>query len=132
MAGFGQRARRPTRQFSLAQPLECHRHFECAGHGDVADMALLHTQALELGLTDLRHAVGDVLLLAGAVDEGGVVLVDLDGLRGAELLEGGVLELVAELLGDHLAFGAQMIAPKVRMAMSSSIQSTSKKGEHLV
>ena len=51
-------------------------------------------------------AVGDVLLLAGAVDDGGVVLVHLDGLGGAELVHRGVLELEAELLGDDLAFGA--------------------------
>ena len=86
--------------------------------GGVFDLAL-----------DLADAVGDVLLLAGAVDDGGVVLVDLDGLRGAELVKGGVLELEAEFLGDDFAFGAQMIAPKVRMAMSSRIEED-KEGEH--
>jgi len=56
---------------------------------------------LDLAL-DLRDAVLDVLLLAGAVDDGGVVLVHLDGLGGAQLGDGGVLELEPKLLGDDL------------------------------
>jgi len=116
-------------------------HLDLGGRADVDDgdaagelgQALLELLAVVVGggvldlLLDLADAISYVLLLAGAVDDGGVVLVDLDGLRGAELVEGGVLELEAELLGDDLAFGAnasldfvQMIAPKVRTAMSSS------------
>ena len=47
----------------------------------------------------------DVGLLAGAVDDRGVVLVDGDALGAAEVLERDVLELEAELLGDRLAAG---------------------------
>ena len=74
-------------------------HLDLGGRADVDDgdaagelgQALLELLAvvvgggvLDLGL-DLGDAVLDVLLLAGAVDDGGVVLVDLDGLGGAEL-----------------------------------------------
>ena len=51
-------------------------------------------------LLDLGDAVLDVFGLAGAVDDGRVVLVHLDGLGSTELGDGGVLELEAELLGD--------------------------------
>src|SRR5690606_25031671 len=47
----------------------------------------------------------DVRLLARAVDDRGVLLVDRDGLRLAEVAEGDVLELDAELLADDLAAG---------------------------
>ena len=61
------------------------------------------------GLLDLRLDLGDarldVLLLAGAVDDGGVLLLDADALGAAEHLERDVLELDAEVLADHLAVG---------------------------
>src|SRR6266566_4133047 len=50
-------------------------------------------------------AARDVGLLAGAVDEGGVVLVDHEALAAPEVLERDVLELHAELFGDHAAAG---------------------------
>ena len=59
---------------------------------------------LDLGL-DLVDAGLDVLLLAGAVDDRGVVLGDLDGLGAAEHVERDVLELEPELLHDGLAAG---------------------------
>src|SRR5581483_12220110 len=54
---------------------------------------------------DLFHAAFDRLLVAGAVDEGGVLLRALDPLHAAEVLERSVLELEAELLRDHRAAG---------------------------
>src|SRR5262249_62334456 len=59
---------------------------------------------LDLG-ADLLDAALDVGLLAGPIDDGGVVLVDNDALGAAEVVERDVLELDAELLGDHLAAG---------------------------
>src|SRR5690606_8491783 len=56
--------------------------------------------AADLGLTTL-----DLLLAARAVDDRGVVLVDLDALGLAEVTDGDVLELEAELLGDDLTTG---------------------------
>src|SRR5947208_128008 len=54
---------------------------------------------------DLLDAALDVGLLAGPVDERRVVLVDHDPLAAPEVLQGDVLELHAELLGDELAAG---------------------------
>jgi hypothetical protein len=67
---------------------------------------------LDLGL-DLVDPALHVLLGPATVDDGGVVLGDDDLAGGAEQVEGGVLELEADLLGDDLA--------PVRMAMSCSI-----------
>src|SRR6478672_11148802 len=61
------------------------------------------------GLLDLRldlgHAGLDVGLLAGAVDDGGVFLVDHHLLGAAEHGERDVLELDAEIFRDRLAAG---------------------------
>ncbi len=57
---------------------------------------------LRLDLIDARL---DVLLLAGAVDDRGVVLGDRHALGAAEHVERHVLELDAEVLGDRLAAG---------------------------
>ena len=61
------------------------------------------------GLLDLRLDLGDarldVGLLAGAVDDRGVLLVDHHLLGAAEHGERDVLELDAEVFGDHLAAG---------------------------
>src|SRR5438874_668496 len=51
---------------------------------------------------DLRHAGLDVGLLAGAVDDGGVLLVDHHLLGAAEHRERDVLELDAEIFRDRL------------------------------
>jgi hypothetical protein len=56
-------------------------------------------------LADRRDAAFDVGLLAGAVDDRRVVLVDDDALAPAEIGERDVLELDAELFGDGLAAG---------------------------
>src|SRR5262249_35722465 len=81
-------------------------------HGDAADelgQALLELLAvvvaggvLDLG-PDLLLPRLDLVLLAAAAHDGGVVLVDEDGLGAAEVAHGDVLQLEAELLGDHLA-----------------------------
>ena len=61
------------------------------------------------GLLDLRldlvDAALDLLLLAGAVDDGGVLLGDRHLLGAAEHVERHVLELDAEIFGDDLAAG---------------------------
>src|SRR5690606_7709708 len=57
---------------------------------------------LDLG-ADLGHAAGDAVGVAGALDDGGLVLGDDDLARLAELLETGGLQLEADLLGDDLA-----------------------------
>src|SRR6185437_1547706 len=61
------------------------------------------------GLLDLRtdflHAAFDVGSLAGAVNDGGVVLVDGDALCLAEILELDAFELDAEILSDGIATG---------------------------
>src|SRR5581483_1482590 len=54
---------------------------------------------------DLLHARVDVGLLAVALDDGGVVLVDGDVLGAAEILERDALELEPEILGHRLAAG---------------------------
>src|SRR5262245_55758174 len=83
-------------------------------HGDATDqlrqpLLQLLTVVVRGGLLDLRadllDAALDVGLLAGAVDDGGVVLVDDDALGASKVLERDVLELQAELLGDHAAAG---------------------------
>ena len=59
---------------------------------------------LDLGL-DLVDAALDVVLGAGALDDGGLVLGDDDLAGPAQQVEGDVLELEADLLGDDLAAG---------------------------
>src|SRR2546425_1800788 len=54
---------------------------------------------------DLADAALDVGLLALATDDRGAVLVDEAPLRMAEIVEHRVLELQAQLLGNHLAAG---------------------------
>ncbi len=54
---------------------------------------------------DLGDAALDVVGLAGAVDDRGVVLVDHDPLGAAEVGQHRVLELEADFLGDDLAAG---------------------------
>src|SRR5205085_8074414 len=56
-------------------------------------------------LFDLADACLDVLLLAGAVDDRGLLLLDDDLLGAAEHLQGHILELDAEILGDQLTAG---------------------------
>ena len=56
-------------------------------------------------LLDLRHPGFDVLLLAGAVDDGGFFLLDHHLLGAAEHRHVDVLELDAEVFGDQLAAG---------------------------
>ncbi len=59
---------------------------------------------VDLG-ADLLDAAFDFAILAAAVDDGGVVLVDGDALGGAEVLDLDALELDAEVFGDGLAAG---------------------------
>ena len=65
---------------------------------------------------DLADPALDVVGLALAVDDGGVVLVDHDPLGPAEILERGVLQLEADLLGDHLAAGEHRDVPEHLLA----------------
>src|SRR3954451_10149837 len=72
---------------------------------------LLQLLAVEVGvgrldlLLDLLDAALDLLGVAGAIDDRGRVLRDHDSTGLAELVELGVLQLQAHLLGDHLAAG---------------------------
>src|SRR5208337_2958126 len=83
-----------------------------ADHRDAArelgqTLLQLLTVVVRGGLLDLRldltDAALDVRLLAGAVDDRGVLLLDADALGLAEHLKVDVLELDAEILGDHRA-----------------------------
>ena len=56
-------------------------------------------------LVDLLDAALDVRALAGAVDDRGVLLGDLDLLGFAEVVQRRLLERQADFLGDHLAAG---------------------------
>src|SRR5699024_9794386 len=70
---------------------------------------------LDLG-ADLGHATGDALGVAGALDDGGLVLGhdDLAGL--AQQLETSGLQLEADLLGDDLAAGEDRHVLEHRLA----------------
>ena len=69
----------------------------------------LLTVVVGRGLVDLGanlvDAPLDVALLAGAVDDGGVVLVDDHPFGTAQVVQRQVFELDAQLLGDHAAAG---------------------------
>ena len=57
-----------------------------------------------LGL-DLRDTILDIRLLAKTFNDGGLLLGHLYRLRTAALLDGSILQLQTDLLGDHLAAG---------------------------
>src|SRR6266403_237076 len=65
---------------------------------------------------DLRHPRLDVGLLAGAVDDGGVLLVDHHLLGAAEHLQRDVLELDAEIFRDRRAAGQDRDVLQHRLA----------------
>src|SRR3546814_45340 len=54
---------------------------------------------------DLLGAALDRFSVTGAIDDGGVVLVDGDALGGAEHAQGDVFELDAEVFGNDFALG---------------------------
>src|SRR5208337_5434931 len=68
---------------------------------------------------DLSDPPLDLLLLAGAFDDRGVFLLDAHALRLAEHLKGHVLELDAEVLGDHRASGEDRDVFEHRLAAIS-------------
>src|SRR5438445_5442737 len=115
-AFLDRRARRVQRVLHPGLPL---LHFRLGGGPDLhhRDAAReLREPFLELllvviggGLLDLR-ADGldpsfDVALLPRAIDQRGVVLVDGDPLATAEIIEPDLLQLLAQLLRDHLSAG---------------------------
>jgi hypothetical protein len=55
--------------------------------------------------TDLVDPARDRLVVAGAVDDGGLVLGELHALGGAQVVQGHLLQAHARFLGDHLAAG---------------------------
>jgi hypothetical protein len=79
------------------------------------------------GVLDLRadrlDPALDVVGLAVAVDDGGVVLVDGDALGLAEHRNRDVLELDAEILGDHLAAGQDRNVLEHRLAAIAEARS---------
>ena len=97
--------------FSFISVFSGRAHFD---HRDAARelrQALLELLAIVIGggLIDLGaqgfDAALDVLLLAGAVDDGGVVLVHRDALGLAQILQPDALELNTGFLEDRLAAG---------------------------
>src|SRR5579863_228305 len=94
-------------------------HRDAAGELGEALLELLAIivggRLLDLRL-DLRDTAFDVGLLAGAVDDRGVLLLDSHALGLAEHLERDVLELDAEILGDHLAAGEDRDVLEHRLA----------------
>src|SRR5262249_6362665 len=96
-----------------------------ADHRDAADELrepLLQLLAIVVarGLLDLAadrlHARIDRVLLAPALDDRRVVLVDHDALRATEIAQREVLELVAEILGDRVAAGERRDVLQHRLA----------------
>src|SRR5688500_13173587 len=65
---------------------------------------------------DLLHAALDRFLVAGAIDQRRVVLVDDNALDLAEVRDDGVLELEADFLGDDLATGQHCDVLQHRLA----------------
>ena len=59
---------------------------------------------LDLGANLLDPRL-DLVLAAGAIDDGGILLADDHALGLAEFLEGGLLQAQTNLLGDHGATG---------------------------
>src|SRR5205814_9024810 len=72
---------------------------------------------------DLLHATLDVGGLAATFNDGGVLLVDGDALGAAEVGEGDVLELEAEILGDALAAGEDRNVLEHRLAAITEARS---------
>src|SRR5436190_16787886 len=65
---------------------------------------------------DLLDATLDLRILAGAIDDRGVVLVDDDALGAAEVRDHRVLELEANFLADDLAVGQRRDVAQHRLA----------------
>src|SRR2546421_10384685 len=72
---------------------------------------------------DLRHTRLDVGFLAGAVDDGGVLLVDHHLLGAAEHLQRDVLELDAEIFRDRRAAGQDRDVLQHRLAAIAEARS---------
>src|SRR6476620_9028078 len=83
-----------------------HRHAACELGQTLLQLLTVVVRGgfLDLRL-DLRHARLDVGLLAGAVDDGGVFLVDHHLLGATEHLQRDVLHLDAEIFRDRLTTG---------------------------
>src|SRR3569623_231877 len=56
-------------------------------------------------LVDLGDAALDRVVIAGAVDDGGVFLADLDALGATQVLQGGFFQRQTDFFGDHGAAG---------------------------
>src|SRR5690606_37537689 len=73
-----------------------------------------------VGVLDLATDLGDTTLdrgrLAGALDDGGLILGDDDLARTAEQVERSVLQLETNLLGDDLAAGEDRDVLQLRLA----------------
>jgi chaperonin GroEL len=80
-------------------------------------LVVVGVRVLDL-LTDLADATGELLGGAGAVDDGGLVLGDDDLAGGTQQRQVGGLEREADLFGDDLATGVQI----VRAALSSPLK----------
>ena len=56
-------------------------------------------------LADVLHTRFDLLGIAGAVDDRGFFLADFDALGLPQIIQGGLLQLQADFVGDHRAAG---------------------------
>src|SRR5882672_966530 len=74
-------------------------------------------------LADRFHASLDGVFLAGAVDDGGVFLADLDFLGAAQILQLHVLELETQLFRDHRAAGEDRDVFQHRLAAIAEARS---------
>src|ERR1700761_8838717 len=118
-----------------AIPALPHLDFGRAAYADYRDAARELGQTLLQLLTvvvrgglldlrlDLRHAGFDVGLLAGAVDDRGVLLVDHHLLGATEHLQRDVLELDAEVFRDRLTAGQNRDVLQHRLAAIAEARS---------
>src|SRR5690606_13865968 len=85
------------------------------------------------GLLDLRLDLLDARLdgggVAGAVDDGGVLLGDLHLLGTAEVIDGGLVELQADFLADHGGAGQDGHVLEHRL---STVAADSGLGDHVL
>ncbi|GKQ59363.1 hypothetical protein QMTAC487_32240 [Sphaerotilus sp. FB-3] len=84
----------------LGQRLQRHRHLQRAGHADVADVARLDAQALQLGDAALREPVGQLGVEAG-LDDGDAQVA---------AVQTGGLALVGTLHGDDSVVSVGVLA----------------------
>src|SRR5690606_33960905 len=105
-------------------------HRNTAGQLGQAFLQLLTVVVAGRGLdlrADLLDPGLDVGLVAGTIDDRGVVLVDGDALGFAEHADRDVLELDAEVFGNHLALGQDRDVLQHRLAAIAEARSLDRR-----